>query len=63
MSESELRTMKMPLVEIDPLRLGDDPEREKAVMFVRGWNSALDAAIALEAQKFVDHVEARGAAE
>lgn len=32
----------MPIPEHDAARLGDDPEREKAVMFVRGWNSAIE---------------------
>lgn len=42
MTEGEIEAMKMPAPDIDPLRLGDDPEREKALMFVRGWNSAID---------------------
>lgn len=42
MTRSEIEAMKMQMPEHDPVRLGDDPEREKAVMFVRGWNSAIE---------------------
>lgn len=45
MKESGLKALKIPVGPAE--RLGDDPEREKAVMFVHGWNSAIDAAIAV----------------
>lgn len=47
MKESGLKALKIAVEKTDPTRLGDDPEREKAVMFVHGWNSAIDAAIAV----------------
>ena len=42
MTKDEIEALKLPVEEIDPVRLGDDPEREKGMMFVRGWNSAID---------------------
>lgn len=43
MSKDEIEALKLPIPEnIDQTRLGDDPEREKGLMFVRGWNSAID---------------------
>lgn len=42
MSKDDIEALKMPVPKIDPHRIGDDPEREKAIMFVRGWNSAID---------------------
>lgn len=47
MKESGLKALKIPVEKADQTRLGDDPEREKAVMFVHGWNSAIDAAMAV----------------
>lgn len=42
MRRDEIEALKLEVPEIDPVRLGDDPEKEKAIMFVRGWNSAID---------------------
>ena len=41
-TKDEIKSLKLDVPEIDPVRLGDDPEKEKAIMFVRGWNSAID---------------------
>lgn len=43
MNKDEIEALKLPVPEdIDQMRLGDDPEREKGLMFVRGWNSAIE---------------------